>query len=64
MDWKEVGEKWQKKSEQMQESGKNMQKVGGKLIVKLTIPIILFVLLGWLGLALGILIVILSNKKA
>ena len=64
MDWKEFGEKWQKKGEEMQESGKNMQKAGGKLTIKLTIPIILFVLLGWLGLALGILIVILSNKKA
>ena len=64
MDWKEFGEKWQKKGEKMQESGKNMQKMGGKLTLKLTIPIVLFVLLGWVGLALGILIVILSNKKA
>ena len=64
MDWKEFGEKWQKKGEEMQESGKNMQKMGGKLTIKLTIPIVLFVLLGWVGLILGILIVILSNKKA
>lgn len=64
MDWKEVSRKMQEKGEKMQESGKNMQKAGGKLTLKLTIPIVLFALLGWLGLILGILIVILSNKKA
>lgn len=51
-------EKWEKSSEQMQKIGKKVQRIGCLLTVLITIPILLTVFLGPLGLVIGIIVFI------
>lgn len=55
----ETSRKWQERGEKMQETGEKMQRLGCLLTVLLTIPIVLTIFLGPLGLGLGIIIAIL-----
>lgn len=52
--------KWQERAEKFDKVGKNMSKLGGKLTLMFTVPILLTIFFGVPGLIIGIVIAIVA----
>ena len=58
--WLERSERLQKRAEKFDKASKNMSKLGGKLTIMFTVPILLAIFFGVPGLIIGIVIAIVA----